>query len=122
MNVNYILLLSSIILFGCKKTEEERIEEIRERNAKLGWSAAMSSPDNYVCIGQHVYYFNQGKIIATASTLTDLGDDNWSKSSSARGSQDVKIFPDSIYVVYTGLNNKNQMYDYEGGMTLPEKV
>ncbi|WP_288985020.1 DUF2931 family protein [uncultured Flavobacterium sp.] len=122
INVNYILILSSILLFGCKKTEEERIEEIRERNAKLGWSPAMSSPDNYVCIGQHVYYFNKGKIIATAATLTDLGDDNWSKSSSARSSQDVKIFPDSIYVVYTGLNNKNQMYDYEGGMALPEKT
>ena len=91
MNVKYILILSSILLLSCKKTEAERIEEIRERNANLGWSAAMSSPDNYVCIGQHVYYFNKGKIIAIAATLTNLGDDNWSKSSSARGRQDVKI-------------------------------
>lgn len=119
--VKFILIISSLLLFNCKKAEEDRIRELREEYEKRGWSAGMCSPMNYFCIGQHVYYFNKGKIIGNAATLTALCGTYWSEPSSSRGSTNIHIFPDSVYVTYTALNDKNQMIDYKGGMSLPEK-
>lgn len=109
--VKTILLISSVLLFiGCKKEEK-----------KINWSASMSRPDFYISSGQHVFYFNKGELISTSETLTDIGDFGWAYPKAGRNNGKISIFPDSVAVYYCGLNDKGEMYEYEGGMSLSEK-
>lgn len=105
-----ILIISSLLLlFSCRK------EEKRE------WNAAMSRPIYYVSEGQHVFYLKEGKIIGSCATLTDIGNFGWSFPIGGRGTT-TDILPDSVVVDYGGLNDKNEMCTYRGGMSLPTKL
>lgn len=110
INVKFILVISSLLLhFSCKKEEKQE------------WSAAMSRPKNYVSSGQHVFYLNEGKIIASCAILTDLGNAGWTYPQSGRGTT-TDILPDSVVVDYMGLTDKNEMWTFRGGMSLPTKL
>jgi hypothetical protein len=110
INVKYLLLINSLLLlFACKREE------------KLEWNAAMSRPIYYVSEGQHVFYLKEGKIIGSCATLSDIGNFGWAFPQRGRGST-TDILPDSVVVDYGGLNDKNEMCTFRGGMALPTKL
>lgn len=106
MNVRRILILSSVLLFGCQKEE------------KFVWDAAMSRPANYVIEGPHVFYLRDGQIIGSSATLTHING-NWSDWQTARSANYSGLLPDSVVVDYGGLNNQLEMCTFRGGMSLP---
>jgi hypothetical protein len=111
INVKLILILSSLILlFSCKK--EENVE----------WSIAITQPKNFVAEGQHVFYLKEGKIISSSATITNIGNAGWTFPQNGRTSGTTDFLPDSVVVDYGGLNFKNQMCTYRGGMSLPTKI
>ena len=111
INVKLILILSSLfLLFGCNPKEKQE------------WSAAMSRPFNYISSGQHVFYFKEGKIIGSCATLTDIGNFGWAFPQSARTNGYIDVLPDSVVVDYLGLTDKNEMWTFRGGMSLPTKL
>jgi hypothetical protein len=110
-NVKLILILSSLfLLFSCKNEEKQE------------WSAAMSRPFNYISSGQHVFYLKEGKIIGSCATLTDIGNFGWAFPQSARTNGYTDVLPDSVVVDYLGLTDKNEMWTFRGGMSLPTKL
>lgn len=108
--MKFILILSNLFFISCY-TDTKKSE--------YTWEAAISRPANYVSNGQHVFYFNNGKMISGTETLTDIGDFGWNFPQAARNNGDMTILPDSVSVYYCGLNNKNQMHIYKGGISLP---
>ena len=110
-NVKLILILSSLILlFLCKKEEQQEL------------SFAITRPKNYASSGQHVFYLKEGKIIGSCATLTDIGNAGWTFSQNSRNSGFTNVLPDSVVVDYLGLTNKNEMWTFRGGMSLPTKL
>lgn len=108
--VRFILILSSVFFFGCKKNSQQK--------KNYEWSAAMSRPAYYVGEGFHVFYLRNGEIIGSTATLTHIPG-NWSRWQSARSSNYSGLLPDSVVVDYGGLNDKLEMCTYRGGMSLP---
>jgi hypothetical protein len=81
----------------------------------------MSRPSYYVSNGQHVFYYHKGKMISGTETLTDIGGFGWGFPQAGRNNGEMEVLPDSVSVYYCGLNNKNEMYIYQGGISLPFK-
>ncbi len=106
MKEKFIILLSSLLLFGCKQEE------------RFVWEAAMCRPAYYVSEGNHVFYLNKGEIIGSSATLLDI-DGSWSKWNSSRSANYSGMMPDSVVVDYGGLNEKLEMCTFRGGMSLP---
>ncbi len=111
INVKFIFILSSLLLlFSCKKEENQE------------WSIAITQPKNYVAEGQHVFYLKEGKIISSSATLSNIGNAGWTFPQYGRTTGTTDILPDSVVVDYGGLNDKNEMCTYRGGMSLPTKL
>uniref|UniRef100_UPI004049A6B1 DUF2931 family protein n=2 Tax=Flavobacterium sp. TaxID=239 RepID=UPI004049A6B1 len=106
MKEKIIIILSSLLLFGCQNEE------------KFIWEAAMSRPAYYVFTGPHLFYLRNGEIIGSSATLTDI-DGSWSKWDTSRGANYSGMMPDSVVVDYYGLNQKLETCHYRGGMSLP---
>ncbi len=106
MKEKFMIILSSLLLFGCQQEE------------KFIWEAAMSRPAYYVFHGPHVFYLRNGEIIGSSATLTDI-DGSWSKWDTSRGANYSGMMPDSVVVDYYGLNQKLETCHYRGGMSLP---
>ena len=106
MKEKFIIILSSLLLFGCQQEE------------KFIWEAAMSRPAYYVFTGPHLFYLRNGEIIGSSATLTDI-DGSWSKWNSSRSANYSGMMPDSVVVDYYGLNQKLETCHYRGGMSLP---
>jgi hypothetical protein len=104
------LLLLITFLVSCKKEEP-----------KQEWSAAMSSPYFYRVDGCKVSYYNNGKRINSTETLLALCHDcGWSDPQAGRNSGYGTQYPDSVYISYSGLNDKLETWIFEGGATLPK--
>lgn len=103
----FILIVNSLVFISCDK--------------KTAWYAAVSQPKNYVAEGQHVFYLRDGKIIGSSTTISNVGNAGWDYAQNESRGKDFGLLPDSVVVDYGGLNNKNQMCTYRGGMSLPTK-
>jgi hypothetical protein len=93
-----------------------------ENELKTEWAAAMSAPANYPIYSPTVLFFSNGEMINSTGTTTSIGDASWSYPSTANFSHRKISLPDSVFVSYTGLDSKQQMFVYSGGAKLPLTV
>jgi Protein of unknown function (DUF2931) len=129
MNVNNTIMKNSLLLvffllfFSCKKSKAEQDRELIEYfKQKESWSAAMSCPYNYLISGPTIFYFSKGKMINNIGTTTTIANSGWVSSSQGRNSGSGTAYPDSVFVSYSGLNDKKETWIYEGGAKLPSKT
>jgi Protein of unknown function (DUF2931) len=79
------------------------------------WHAALSAPAHYPISSPFVRYFKNGSEIAGTQALFKIYQD-WNVPTEISGP--IKVYPDSVFVAYQGLNSKGHVYEYEGGFKI----
>lgn len=104
-----------IFIFGCKN---ENSKMKTQNDETFEWRSSMCGPSFYRIYGPHVIYFCKGRLVNSVGALLGISQ-SWCDGDAGRNSSVNDALPDSIFISYAGLNNKNETWIFEGGHKLP---
>ncbi len=84
------------------------------------WGAAVCQPANYTFGDPKVFFYSEGLLVL--NTGSPLYSSSWGHPDDIHNS-DVKIpLPDSVFVSYESINDKNETWNYQGGAKLSKET